>query len=225
MADDVDKTYEHAGFVGTYRRGTRPVVLVVDLSLAFTDPDYPLGSDLDDVIESNVELLACARARDVPVIFTTIAYTEATVDQGVWREKVSSLDRLRVGSRWVGIDPRLGQRPGELLITKQFASAFFGTNLPTALATLHADTLIITGASTSGCVRASGIDGMQYGYPTLIPRECVGDRHSGPHESNLFDLNAKYADVVPLGDVLAYLESLPPRAVHDDLSVAGTTTA
>lgn len=206
------EVYEAAGFMGRYRRGSRPAILVVDLILAFTDTNHPLGADLDHVIESNVKLLTCARECDVDVMFTTIEYTEATIDRAVWRQKASGLDDLERGSRWVEIDPRLGRKPGELVVTKQFASAFFGTNLASTLVALQADTLIITGASTSGCVRASGVDGMQHGYPTLIPRECVGDRDSRPHEASLFDLDAKYADVLPLDEVLDYLLSLPPRA-------------
>jgi maleamate amidohydrolase len=211
MTQDAQTTYQKAGFEGSYRLGVRPVVLVVDLSRGFTDPECPLGSDLDAVVEANVKLLMAARAHDVPVIFSTIAFTDAEVDGGVWLQKVPTLATLKAGSKWTEIDPRLGVRSDEVVITKRFASAFFGSHLPTILARLHADTVIITGATTSGCVRASGIDSMQYGYPTLIPRECVGDRHNGPHEANLFDLDAKYADVVSLQNVLDYFGTLPPR--------------
>ncbi|MEO9095816.1 MAG: isochorismatase family protein [Microbacteriaceae bacterium] len=183
-------------------------MLVVDLSRGFTDPSCALGSNLDDVVAANVRLLAAARARHVPVVFTTIAFSEAPADGGVWLQKVPSLATLQAGSKWVEIDPRLGARPDETVITKRFASAFFGTHLPTVLTALGADTVIMTGATTSGCVRASGIDSMQYGYPTVIPRECVGDRHDAPHEANLFDLDAKYSDVTTLANVLDYIEGL-----------------
>lgn len=211
MAEDVHETYRRAGFDGALRLGVNPVILVVDLQRGFTDPACPLGSSMDATIEANVHLLQVARDRGTPVVFTAIAFTDAVADGGVWLQKVPTLADLKVGSPWHQIDPRLQVRTDEVVITKRFASAFFGTHLATVLASLGADTLILTGATTSGCVRASAVDALQYGYPTLVPRECVADRAPGPHEANLFDMGAKYVDVVSLDDVVTYLTSLPAR--------------
>lgn len=206
---EVTETYRRAGFDGSLRRGTRPAVLVVDLQRGFTDPACPLGSEMDEVVLANARLLEVARAAGVPVVFTAIAFSDAPADGGVWLQKVPTLAQLKVGSPWHEIDPRLAPRAEELVITKRFASAFFGTHLATALAALGVDTLILTGATTSGCVRASAVDAMQHGYPTLVPRECVADRAEGPHAANLFDMGAKYVDVVSVEEVVSYLLSRP----------------
>jgi nicotinamidase-related amidase len=142
------------------------------------------------------------------VIFTTIGYEPSLKDGGLWLQKVPSLGDLQIGGRWVEIDPRLEPRTDETIVLKKGASAFFGTNLPAILVSQNVDSVILCGATTSGCVRATAIDLLQYGYPTLVPRECVGDRAQAPHEANLFDIDAKYADVVPLDDVLDYVESV-----------------
>jgi len=124
----------------------------------------------------------------------------------VWEETT-----LQIGGRWVEIDPRLEPREDETIVLKKGASAFFGTNLPAILVSQGVDSVILCGATTSGCVRATAVDLLQYGWPTLVPRECVGDRAQAPHDANLFDIQAKYADVVPLEDALAYVESVPGR--------------
>jgi nicotinamidase-related amidase len=142
------------------------------------------------------------------VIFTTIGYEPSLKDGGLWLQKVPSLGDLQIGGRWVEIDPRLEPRTDETIVLKKGASAFFGTNLPAILVSQSVDSVILCGATTSGCIRATAIDLLQYGYPTLVPRECVGDRAQAPHEANLFDIDAKYADVVPLDDVLDYVESV-----------------
>lgn len=197
-----------AGFTGHYKRGKNPAIVVVDLSNGFTDPDCALGSNLDDVVDANNQLLDVARAKGVPIMFTSIVLDETGTNGGVWTQKVGSLPVLKAGSRWVEIDPRLNRRSNEIIVTKQGASAFSGTNLAAVLASLRVDTIIVTGASTSGCIRATGIDGMQNGYPTLIPYQCVGDRHAQAHEANLFDLDSKYADVLPLEEVIEYINSI-----------------
>jgi nicotinamidase-related amidase len=125
---------------------------------------------------------------------------------------VPALGELQIGSRWVEIDPRLEPREEETIVLKKGASAFFGTNLATILIAQRIDTVILCGATTSGCIRATAVDLLQYGYPTLVPRECVADRAQAPHEANLFDIQAKYADVVSLEETLAYLESLTKDA-------------
>jgi len=189
--------------------GSRPAVLVVDFSCGFTDPECTLGADMSAEVEATRRLLDAVRARGLPVIFTTIGYEPSLKDGGLWLQKVPSLGDLQIGGRWVEIDPRLAPRTDETIVLKKGASAFFGTNLPAILVSQSVDSVILCGATTSGCIRATAIDLLQYGYPTLVPRECVGDRAQAPHEANLFDIDAKYADVVPLGDVLEYVESVP----------------
>ena len=122
-----------------------------------------------------------------------------------------SLGDLQVGGRWVEIDPRLAPREDETIVLKKGASAFFGTNLAAILVSQGIDSVVLCGATTSGCVRATAIDLLQYGFPAMVPRECVGDRAQAPHEANLFDIHAKYADVVSLEDALAYVESVAGR--------------
>jgi nicotinamidase-related amidase len=188
--------------------GSRPAVLVVDFSCGFTDPECTLGADMSAEVEATRRLLDAVRARGLPVIFTTIGYEPSLKDGGLWLQKVPSLGDLQIGGRWVEIDPRLEPRTDETIVLKKGASAFFGTNLPAILVSQSVDSVILCGATTSGCIRATAIDLLQYGYPTLVPRECVGDRAQAPHEANLFDIDAKYADVVPLDDVLDYVESV-----------------
>jgi maleamate amidohydrolase len=189
--------------------GSRPAVLVVDFSCGFTDPECTLGADMTAEVDATKRLLDAARAKGLPVVFTTIGYEPSLKDGGLWLQKVPSLGELQIGGRWVELDPRLEQRDDETIVLKKGASAFFGTNLPSILVSQGVDSVILCGATTSGCIRATAIDLLQYGYPTLVPRECVADRAQAPHEANLFDINAKYADVVPLDDVLEYVESVP----------------
>ena len=191
--------------------GSHPAVLVVDFSCGFTDPACGLGSELTAEVEATKRVLDVARAKGLPVIFTTIGFEAGLKDGGLWLQKVPTLGDLQVGGRWVEIDPRLEPRDDETIVLKKGASAFFGTNLAAILVSQHVDSVILCGATTSGCIRATAIDLLQYGWPTLVPRECVGDRAQAPHEANLFDIQAKYADVVPLEDALAYLETVPDR--------------
>jgi maleamate amidohydrolase len=210
MSDEqARQVYERSGLGGEVARGRRPAVLVVDFSCGFTDPGCALGSDLTAEVEATRQLLDRARAKGLPVLFTTIGYDQSGRDGGLWLQKVPTLGDLQIGGRWVEIDPRLDPRPGETVVLKKGASAFFGTNLASILITQGIDTVILCGATTSGCIRATAIDLLQYGFPTLVPRECVGDRAQAPHDANLFDIQAKYADVVPLEEAISYVESIP----------------
>jgi nicotinamidase-related amidase len=191
--------------------GSRPAVLVVDFSCGFTDPDCTLGADMTEQVEATKRLLDLARAKGLPVVFTTIGYESSLKDGGLWLQKVPSLGELQVGGRWVEIDARLEPREDETIVLKKGASAFFGTNLASILISQGVDSVILCGATTSGCIRATAIDLLQYGYPTLVPRECVADRAQAPHEANLFDINAKYADVVSVEQALDYVESVPGK--------------
>ena len=207
--EEARRIYAESRLGESVTMGSRPAVLVVDFSCGFTDPESTLGSDLTAEVEATKRLLDTAREKGLPVIFTTIGFEESRKDGGLWLQKVPSLGDLQLGGRWVEIDPRLERRPEETVIVKKVASAFFGTNLASVLISQGIDSVILCGATTSGCVRATAIDLLQYGFPTLVPRECVGDRAQAPHEANLFDIQAKYADVVPLEEALAYVEGVP----------------
>ena len=201
--------YRARGFGGTAGFGRRPALLVIDLVNGFTDPDAPLGSDLDAVVAATRTLIDGCRAKHVPIVFTTVAFDGATSQAAaVFMAKIPSLKTLVAGSQAVQIDPRLGFQPSDTLITKQFASSFFGTALSSLLAAEGCDTVLVTGATTSGCVRATAVDAVQHGYRPVVPRECVGDRAQAPHEANLFDIQQKYGDVVALDDVLAAVAAL-----------------
>jgi nicotinamidase-related amidase len=191
--------------------GSRPAVVVVDLVEGFTDPASPLGSDLDDVVAATRTLLDAARSAGVPVLFTTVVYDEANERAAtVFRRKVPALDVLRPGTRWIEVDGRLGRRDDEPVITKAFASAFFGTPLTSML--VGCDTLVVCGVSTSGCVRATVVDAVQHGLVPVVPRECVGDRWPAAHEANLFDIEAKYGDVVSLSAAVGAVHEAGQRA-------------
>lgn len=210
MSDDqAREVYGKAGLGQAVTLGRSPAVLVVDFSCGFTDPACTLGSDLSAEVEATRRLLDAARAKGLPVVFTTIGYEANGKDGGLWLQKVPALGDLLLGGHWVELDPRLGARGDETVIVKKGASGFFGTNLASVLVSQHVDSVILCGATTSGCIRATAIDLLQYGFPTLVPRECVGDRARAPHEANLFDIQAKYADVVGLEEALAFVESVP----------------
>ena len=150
-----------------------------------------------------------AHRRDKPVFFSTCAYDDPDLkDAGVWYNKIKGLETLRAGTENVKIDERLDMRRGDTLLTKRYASCFFGTDLGSRLAASKIDTLIITGCTTSGCVRATAVDSCQSGYRPVVVREAVGDRSAAAHEQSLFDLDAKYADVLSLDEVLPYMESI-----------------
>jgi nicotinamidase-related amidase len=212
MSDEqARQVYERARLGGSVTLGERPAVLVVDFSCGFTDPDCALGSDLTAEVEATRRILDVARERGLPVVFTTIGFEGNGKDGALWLQKVPTLGDLELGGRWVDIDPRLGRREDETVVVKKGASGFFGTNLGAILVSQRVDTVVLCGATTSGCIRATAIDLLQNGFPTLVPRECVGDRAEAPHEANLFDIQAKYADVVSVAEALDYLESVPAR--------------
>jgi maleamate amidohydrolase len=196
------------GFHGRAGFGRKPALIVIDMSVGFTDPDSPLRCHLEEVVEALEHLLGATRAARLPVVYTTVAYDEAAKERAaVFIEKVPALLTLEAGSPWVEIDPRLTPQPGEPVLTKLFASAFYGTTLASLLAAQQVDGLIVTGASTSGCVRATAVDALQHGYRVVVPREAVGDRNPAAHEASLYDIDAKYGDVVSVADVLAFLAS------------------
>ena len=185
--------------------GQRPALIVVDVVVGFTDPACPLGSEAGDVVQANVELMNAFHQSQMPVVLTTVVYHNEE-QASVFRARVPALNLLTPDSQWVQFDPRLPIVETDLQLEKRHASSFHGTDLNNWLRANHVDTVVVTGLTTSGCVRATAVDGLQNNYRVLVPREACGDRDEQAHEANLYDLNAKYADVVSLPDVL---DSLP----------------
>jgi nicotinamidase-related amidase len=190
--------------------GKRPALLVVDFVRAYLVPGSPLYAGVEDARAAAARLLARARAAGIPVVHTNVAYEPGGADGGVFYRKLPALASFDRGKHpelaafAEGLEPQGGER----VFTKQYASAFFGTGLDAALKSLGVDTLLIAGVSTSGCVRATAVDACQHGFVPLVVREAVGDRHPAPHEANLFDLQAKYAEVVSLNEAERYLDSV-----------------
>lgn len=193
--DDLSANYSGA-FNGHLPFGKKPALLIVDFVMAYLDKDSPLYAGAEDALASNERLLSAARAAGVPVIFTNVVYQTGGADGGLFYKKIPALSAFDKGSPLGDFPPTLRPEAGELVISKQFASAFFGTNLAAALRDKQIDTLLITGMSTSGCVRATALDALQHGFAPFVVRDACGDRHPAPHESNLFDLQAKYAEVI-----------------------------
>ena len=204
--------YRKRGLGSRVGFGSRPAVVVVDFIVGFTDTTSPLAGDFSRELRATSSILSAMRKRGFPVFFTTTAYDKAMTEAGVFVRKVPSLAVLQRGSRWVEIDPSLKRRKNEVVIEKQYASAFFGTPLASTLHAQGIDTLIVTGCTTSGCVRATAVDGLQHGLRVIVPRECVGDRAAGPHEANLIDIDGKYGDVVSLAEAVSQIRRAPPRS-------------
>ena len=203
--------YEKAGIGKKMGFGERPCILVIDFQKGFTDPRYPLAGNLDKEILATGELLDVARQKKVPIIFTVTAYDGSGYDGGRYFDKIPSLKTLLTGTPLTEVNERLRRRPTETIIEKKYQSAFVGTPLLNLLNARHIDTIIACGCVTSSCVRSTAVDSMQFGFYTIIPKQCVGDRVPECHESNLFDLDTKSADVVDKEDVLEYLNKLPVK--------------
>lgn len=191
--------------------GKKPAMVVVDAIVGFTDPSCGLGSDYDSEVAAIAKLLAKFRDMGAPVYFTTVIYSNK--DQAsVWRAKLPGLDVLEEGSKWVEVDPRLAPRPSERLVVKRWASAFFETDLKERLRAQGVDTVFIVGFTTSGCVRASGVDSLQCNFRTIVVEDACGDRDPPAHKANLYDLGAKYADLVSLDEALEMLGTIAVAA-------------
>ena len=203
---DTEQFYRSRGFGNRVGYGERPALLVIDMARAFCDPSYKVGCDQTPAVEAIAELLAAARGSGIPVYYTTIAYLPGGQDGGALVKKIPSLLELQLDDpAATEIDPRIAPAEGEVVVEKKYASAFFGTSLASMLVSRGIDTVILSGCSTSGCVRATAIDAVSHGYRVIVPEEAVSDRAPGPHYANLFDINAKYGDVVPLAEVLEHL--------------------
>lgn len=207
MNDQPDLQQNYRGvFDSALGFGRNPAIIVVDFIRAYTEPGSPLYAPaVVAAVKATVPLLDAARRTGIPVVYTRVLYHASGADGGLFVRKVPALRRMVEGEPLADIVPELPPGPDDVVLIKQYASSFFGTSLAAMLTARGIDTLVITGCSTSGCVRATAVDAMQYGFRPIVPRECVGDRHDGPHEANLFDINAKYGDVVALKDVLGRL--------------------
>lgn len=184
--------------------GDLPALLLVDMICGFTDPDCPLGHACPEVIEANQKLLKAFRQRGLPVFFTTVVY-RSEQQARVFRDRVPALNVLTPDSKWVEVDPAVKPLSDEVLIEKQWASGFRGTNLDSQLRALNVDSLVVTGLTTSGCVRATAVDGLQYDYRVVVAEDAVGDRNQDAHRANLFDLGAKYTDVKTSSEIISSL--------------------
>lgn len=205
MPTPLDEDYAKAGFDGHLPFGQRPALLIVDVCRAYLDPASPLYAGVEEALAANITLAAAARSAGVPVVFTRVRYSAGGLDGGLFYRKVPALAAYLDGNPLGDFDPALVPAPGELVVTKQYASAFFATSLAASLTAMGIDSLLITGFSTSGCVRATALDALQHGFIPYVVREACGDRAPEPHESNLFDLQAKYAEVVALQTALTLL--------------------
>ena len=202
--EDLSANYSGA-FDGRLSFGKRPALIIVDFVMAYLDKASPLYAGAEEALASTARLLASARNAKVPVIFTNVVYQLGGADGGLFYRKIPALNVFIKGSPLGSFPPSLQPMADEQIISKQFASAFFGTNLASILASLNIDTLLIAGMSTSGCVRATALDALQHGFAPFVVREACGDRHAGPHEANLFDLQAKYAEVISEQEACAFL--------------------
>lgn len=203
---------DEAGFGRHLVPGERPALILVDFVKAYFEPGAQLYMGLDDCLHSASRLLKAARSAGILVVHTQVSFSEGGIDGGVFFKKVDALKHF-VGDAPLGeIMPEVKPLSSEVVIVKQYASSFFGTTLSSTLQASGVDTLIITGVSTSGCVRATAVDAIQHGFIPLVCRDAVGDRNDGPHEANLFDLQAKYAEVMSEELILQYLASFTESA-------------
>lgn len=199
--------YARSGFGHALTPGTRPALLLVDPVQAYTDPECPLYAGVEDKVAGMKEVLASARRHGIPVFVTEVSLRSDGIDGGVFFKKVPALKAYFPGSPFARIIDGLEPQEGEVLVTKHYPSAFFGTDLASMLTALHVDTLILAGLSTSGCVRASTLDAMQHGFVPIVVEDAVGDRDEQIHRSNLFDIANKMGEVWTCAQVDRYLSS------------------
>jgi maleamate amidohydrolase len=207
MTDELNENYKGA-FDGSLGFGDKPALILVDLVRAYFDKDSPLYAGVEEALASAIRIREAARAAGVTVIYTNVVYKEDGSDGGVFYRKVPALSAFVRGNPMGDWPDGLDPSGDELVISKQYASAFFGTPLTEALNAEEIDTLIITGVSTSGCIRATCVDACSSGFIPIVVSDACGDRHQAPHDANLFDMNAKYGDVVDEDTVIKYLKDL-----------------
>lgn len=210
MTETLDANYARAGYHARQQWGARPALLLVDFAHAYFDEASPLhgGEGCRTALAHARRLAEGARAAGIPVIFTEVVYQPGGADGGAFYAKVPALACFEAGRETQKLAEGLDRLPGELMISKQYPSAFFATSLAATLRWMKTDTLVIGGLTTSGCVRATCIDSISHGFVTLIAEEACGDRAEGPHRANLFDMSAKYADLVSTEEALAWFAGL-----------------
>ncbi len=195
-------------FDGRLPFGRRPALVLIDVVVAYLQPDSPLYDAAFKTAYASIErLTAAARTSGIPVVFTNVVYQASGADGGLFYRKAPVLTCFDAGSPLGAFPLGLQPRADEVVVTKQYASAFFGTSLASTLRAWGIDTVMLMGFSTSGCVRASALDALQHGFAPFVVREACGDRHPAPHEANLFDIQAKYGEVVSEADALGLMES------------------
>jgi maleamate amidohydrolase len=194
--------------IGELPLGKRPAVIAVDFSNGFSDKDSPLGGDFEPQLDANLELINAAIDKKVPVFFSTVVYDHKH-QASIFRQRLPALNILQRGSHWVNIHDKFRHYVNaDNIIEKHYPSAFFSTTLATKLAALKIDSLIITGLTTSGCVRATCVDALQHNFMCAVVPEACGDRNQAAHEMSLHDMHAKYAQVLPLSNIKEYFKSL-----------------
>ena len=203
--DDLLENYRRA-YNSKVGFGQRPALVMIDFCQGYFDPDCDLYADVDDALASALRVREAARSASIPVVLTNVSYHPSAVDGGRFFEKAAPLRYFVEGNPMAAFPNGLDPRPEELVITKQYPSAFFGTSLASTLTASGVDSVLLTGLTTSGCVRATCVDAMSHGFRTAVIADACGDRHQAPHEANLFDMNAKYADVVSEAEAIAFLE-------------------
>lgn len=212
MTINLHDDYQRAGFGGALSFGRQPALLVIDVVQAYLLPDSPLyATGFVEALASNERLVRAARDAGVPVLFTNVVYGAEGRDGGHFYRKVPALKCFLKGSPLGEFPPTLQPRADEVVVSKQYASAFFGTSLASTLRTMGVDTVLVIGFSTSGCVRATTLDALQSGFIPFVVREACGERDARPQEANLFDLQAKYAEVVGEAQAVALMRTAADR--------------
>jgi len=208
-----DATANYSGvFDGRLGFGSRPALLVIDFIAAYTEPSSPLfAPTAREAALHTASLYKLCKTHGLPAIFTRVLFSPTGLDGGLFVQKVPVLRGLVEGAPLAAFVSELQPAGDDVIVTKQYASAFFGTSLASLLTARGVDTVLLTGVSTSGCIRATAVDALQHGFRAIVPRECVADRHPGPHEANLFDINAKYGDVISLEDALLHISGMAPN--------------
>lgn len=206
MTEDLDDNYSRAKYHSAQKWGTRPALILIDFAQAYFDEAYPLfgGQGCRSALDNAAKLAPAARAAGIPVIFTEVKYAKGGSNGGAFYSKVPALSCFDTGTDSQRLADGLSMEADDILVSKQYPSAFFGTSLDATLRWLKVDTLVLTGVTTSGCVRATCIDSISCGFVTLVVSDAVGDRAQEPHDANLYDMSAKYADLLTTQEAAAY---------------------
>ncbi len=207
MTAELDKNYENV-FDTNLKFGKRPALLMIDFVEGYFDPECNLYAEVEDALSNAIRIQSKARDAGIPVIYTNVVYHPSMINAGRFFEKTKPLKHMIEGSKWGAWPKGLVPRDDELVVNKQYPSAFFGTSLSSTLTAMGIDCVLLTGLTTSGCIRASCVDACSHGFTTFVVSDACGDRHSAPHEANLFDMQAKYAQVVDTSEAINLINKL-----------------